>query len=273
MIHLPYCTRLVFLLFSAGLFCCFSGTTSAAAIEKGYLTGSVILENNTPMSGAFIYLHGVDRDNPNDGVFWRAPDHIVGQLDRYGRFDVEIEAGDYYLTIIKRSSGRIWGPLQQGDMYYLHRITAGTKKIVSIRPGQETNLGKVEGRLFAGRGVAGYPEYKEIAVIYGTLTDNQSRPVPNAFILIYSEPDQMGPTLFSAGPSKADGSYSLSFYEEGKYYLVARTAGSGNPAATDIEQSGILLGRYGGKKHQPILINNNDVKTGIDITLFPFETE
>ena len=108
--------------------------------------------------------------SPDDGVFWRAPDYIAGQLDRHGKFDVEVTAGDYYLTIIKRVSGKIWGPLQEGDIYYLQSVAVGEKKMLTIMAGRETDLDRLEGKRFAGRGVAGYSEYVEIAAISGTLT-------------------------------------------------------------------------------------------------------
>jgi len=87
--------------------------------------------------------------------------------------------------------------------------------------------------------------------------------VPNAYILLYSEPDRLGPPLFSGGPSKADGSYTVTFQEEGTYYLVAKLSEEVAPGAKGIVRPGIMLGKYGGKNHQPLTIKRDEVKTGV----------
>ena len=75
----------------------------------------------------------------------------------------------------------------------------------------------MEGYRYTTQGITDYPNAVAIASIYGTLTDREGKPVPNAYILLYSEPDRLGPPLFSGGPSKADGSYTVTFQEEGTY--------------------------------------------------------
>ena len=50
---------------------------------------------------------------------------------------MEVAVGNYYLTIIKRASGKVLESLQEGDIYYLHRISVGTNKVISIRTGKK----------------------------------------------------------------------------------------------------------------------------------------
>jgi len=250
-------------------------STGKKTTATGYLTGEVAMVDGTPLSGAFVYLFDAEKKQPagmkqtGEAGFWWELDQIAGQLDRHGRFDVEVPVGSYHLTIIKRTSGKIMEPLQQGDLYYRHRVSADANKSITIKTGEETNLGKLVAYQYTARGVTDYPNAVAIASIYGTLTDKEGEPVPDAYILVYSEPDRLGPPLFSGGPSKADGSYNMMFYEEGTYYLVAKAGTGFDPGIRGISRPDIMLGRYGGNNHKPLIIKKNDVITGIDIVLQP----
>jgi hypothetical protein len=141
--------------------------------------------------------------------------------------------------------------------------------MVRIKEGEAENLGKLVGHRYTAREITDYPDYKGIASINGTLADMEGKFVAGAYILVYGEPDRLGPPLFSGGPSKADGSYNLMFYEEGTYYLIAKSSEEVGPGKKEIIQPGIMLGRYGGLSSKPLIIKKDDVKTGIDIVLQP----
>jgi hypothetical protein len=248
-------------------------TFSSEHDSVGILTGTVVLPDGAPMGGAFVYLFEAASTMTPAGTFRRTPDQIAGQSDRKGHFDVEVPAGEYYLSIIRRKSGKIWGAVQPGDRLYIHRDEKMTRRTISIHAGATLDLGALVGAVITEETKQDRFGIQEIAVIYGTLHDRQQQPVAGATVLAYGEPNRVGQPLFASGPSKADGSYSLKFYHEGTYYLVARTGYPGNESRFLQTTETVLMGKYGGPTtHAPLLINPDLVKTGIDITLYPLAT-
>ena len=59
----------------------------------------------------------------------------------------------------------------------------------------------------------------------------------------------------------------MMFYEEGTYYLVAKSDEEVGPGTKGVLQPDILLGRYGGANEKSLVIKKGDVKKGIDIVL------
>jgi hypothetical protein len=243
----------------------------AQAQEKGILKGEVRLPTGEPLSGGFVYLFDATTGRPPaPGVWWRVPDFIAGQVDRAGRFEVEVPQGEYFFGIIKRTSGQIWGPPTDGDMFYFHRDKGGRIKGVFVKAGETTDLGSLVGRVYrVGPKVVPEELKKEIGEIKGKLATPDGKPVVDAVVLAYTQPNVVGKPKFVSERSKADGSYVLRL-PAGTYYLVARTPGkraAGPPRwAPSME---MLLGRYGGKTHLPVSVKAGEVKAGIDILMKP----
>lgn len=243
------------------------GSVRRENVVTGYLSGEVIMEDGSPLADAIVYLFSADKKQPADrklssgGQFRGEQNQVVGQLDGHGTFKLTVPAGKYTLAIIKRTSGEVLEPLREGDFYYLHRFSGGANTIVTINDGGETNLGRLVAHRYTAGGIADYPEYIGIASMTGTVRNSEGKPVAGASILIYREPGSLGPPLFSAGPSRDDGTFHVLFYEEGTYYLVAKLTDKGSP--------GIQLGRYGGEKGMPLVIKKNARIRGVDIVLHP----
>jgi len=231
---------------------------------KGYITGVVKLEDGEPLSMAFVYLFDAKQGSV-PRAFLRVPDHIAGQVGRNGRFEVEAAEGEYFLGIIKRASGAVWGPPQEGDRFYFHRDEDGKSINIAVKAGETTDLGELTAKTFEGP-VA--PATQVVAKIKGKLTDEEGKPVKDALVMAYTEPNRLGRPRYLSEPSSEDGSYTLQVREVGKFYLVARTRsvmgmGSGSPWAP---QEDMLLGRYDGGI-TPVEVKEGDEVRGIDIRM------
>lgn len=236
----------------------------SAVDNRGYITGVVKFEDGAPMSMAFVYLFDATKGQV-PRAFLRVPDSIAGQVDRNGKFDVEAAEGVYYIGIIKRASGAVWGPPQEGDNFYFHRDAEGKAINVTVKAGETVDLGTLTAKTFEGP-VA--PASGVVAEIKGRLTDEEGKPVEGALVMAYLEPNRLGRPRYLSEPSGEDGYYTLKVREEGMFYLVARTRsvmgmGSGRPWAP---QEDMLLGRYDGGITPVEVKQGADVK-GIDIRM------
>lgn len=232
---------------------------SAAEEGTGVITGSWITKKYGPMAGAQVLLFDVAKGPaPASHKYLRLPD-AGAPVDADGKFQVRVPAGKYYLVMRKRLDPASAGPPQEGDPQYYARLRNGKPKVMTVRAGKTTNVGKITEAI---------PYHREKVVIApgttgieGVVADDQGHPVAGVRVLAYDSAGMVGMPRYASDMTGKDGKYFLLVNEPGSYYLKIRTHyGGGRPA------EGELMGTFEQEgKPAPVRVEKGSIVRGIDI--------
>jgi hypothetical protein len=199
------------------------------------IAGQVTASHGEPTTGVYIYAYRNMRSN------LRGPADFEAQVDKYGRYFLDLVEGDYYLVARMRQSGADAGPPKPGDAWALPATNPTT-----VIPGEVTTVNLVlqgiaqpmlmrEGTLTSGD--TGFT---------GLLIDAEGQPLTGAFVIAYPEADfQRMPSATSPAVG-ADGRFHLYVERTGQWCLAARTRTRGQPITGEpygllnIKESGCL---------------------------------
>src|SRR6185369_13305613 len=164
--------------------CCTIAFLSAATVAladapvQGNLTGQFKITAGTPMSGAIAYFYNLATGPaPSRDRYWRVPDHIR-ELDKDGRFTIQLVPGDYNVGVIKRHGAAQIGPPQEGDVFLLNLDGKGKPRKITVKSGETVDMGAVSG----SQQPAASPASEAITAIAGTVQDSEGKPVEGALV-------------------------------------------------------------------------------------------
>lgn len=191
------------------------------------ITGRVTIDGKTPMANGVVLLFSQAMGAPpNPYRYWRIPD-LITPLDSVGRFLVEVPEGTYYLMVAQKSPDREIGPPSDKEYLYFHGDKKGNPKPILVGPGAKVDLGSLKAGIWTpGMIVRG----KGITAAEGIVADLEGKPVENAVVLAYLNPEAVGRPAYVSDRSDRKGRYLLRVHDGGTYYLKVRSViGGGTP--------------------------------------------
>lgn len=168
------------------------------------------------------------------------------------------------MGVIKRASGKLAGPPEEGELFLPSPDHNGVFKKYGVKPGETTNIGIVA-EIVPFRSAA-HESKEPVTAIEGTVADESGKPVENAIVFVFPKKDVQGKPLFVSGKTGKDGRFAVKLSEGGTYYLKARSVyGGGRPNPKEI------MGLYGKKDVPfPVTVETGKITGGIALGGFRF---
>ncbi|MDO3379029.1 hypothetical protein [Geoalkalibacter halelectricus] len=222
--------------------------TAQVDLDEGVI--GQVLADGTPVADALVYVY-LDPNSRFKGMGYA----ILGPTDADGLFAMELPPGRYYFLVRKRRQAAAVGPLQAGDHFgYWHGNP------LQIQPGEVQRLAvslqelpqrveDLQSSLFGRNSIA------------GQVRDREGQPVAGMRVLLYDDPQMLNRPLFVSRPTDAEGRYQLSFPDEGRFYVGARSTLGGAPEPDE------FIGTYAGSADGSIRVEAGEQLQDIDIVV------
>ncbi len=236
---------------------------AAQDVETGTVTGRVVVEGKVDSALAWgqVMFYNVETGPlPLPYKYERTPD-VSRDLDVDGGFSLELPAGVYYISAVKRLSGDRLGPPQLGD--YVSRDLNETKKPkkYSIKAGEVLQLGELEAIKLSAENLS---ERRITTAIEGTVIDAEGKPVVGAVVVAFSQSYIGKKPLFVSDKTDTNGKYILPLIE-GTYFLRARNSFAAGPP-----QPGQIVGYFGEGRPAPIKVQDCEILKDINFDVIVF---
>jgi len=226
--------QLVVTVFCAIAFLSAATVALADAPKPGNLTGQFMISTGTPMSGAVVYFYNLATGPaPSRDRYWRVPDHVK-ELDKDGRFTIQLVAGNYFVGAVKRHGAAKIGPPQAGDLFLLSLDDKGKSRKITVKSGETVDMGVISGTQQPAESSAS----EAVTAIAGTVLDSEGKPVEGALVFAFTTPTVVGKPLFVSERSGKDGSFLLRVHEGGTFFLKLRNTFGGGPPLAGAVQDG-----------------------------------
>ena len=227
----------------------------AEKFETGLISGQMMIKGGGSMSGGMIVFFKSDEGPvPNPNRYLRIPDEVA-DLDEEGRFRVVLPEGKYFMGAIKRMSGDMIGPPQDGDYFFISQDAEGLPFVYAIEKDKNLNIGIIAEAVPFKRVV---PE--DATGIKGIISELNGNPVEGAIVFAYFTETMTGLPPFASYRTGKDGKYFISVSHAGKYYLRVRDKYGGGPPV-----SGAIMGGYGEEKPAPVTVKTGEITERMDI--------
>jgi hypothetical protein len=233
----------------------FAAPLYAEVIETGWISGQMMIKDGGPMSsGMIVFFKAEEGPVPNPNRYLRIPDEVA-DLDKEGRFRVALTSGKYFMGAIKRMSGEMIGPPQDGDYFFISQDSKGLPFVYSIEKDKNLNIGIIAEAVPFKREIP-----KDATGITGIISDLNGNPVRGAIVFAYFTETMTGLPPFTSYRTGKDGKYLINVSHSGKYYLRVRDIYGGGPPV-----SGAIMGGYGEEKPAPVTVKSGEITEGMDI--------
>lgn len=233
----------------------FAAHISAEEVATGWLSGQIMIKDGGPMSGGMVVFFDAGTGPPPDpDRFVRTPDQI-GDLDEEGKFRIMLPVGKYYMGAIKRMSGEMIGPPQDGDYFFIRRDKDGIAVAYIIEKDKSQSVGVVSEAVPFKRKIA-----EGVSGISGTIIDMSGNPVGGAIVFAYITETMTGIPPFTSYKTGPDGKYFIAVDKGGNYYLRVRDVYGGGPPV-----AGSVMGGYGEEKPAAVAVKTGELTQGITI--------
>jgi hypothetical protein len=227
----------------------------AEEIETGWISGQMMIKGGGPMSdGMVVFFRADEGPVPNPNKYLRIPDEVAN-LDDEGKFSVPLPLGKYFMGAVKRMSGELIGPPQDGDYFFISHDTEGAPVTYMIETGKNLNVGIISEAVPFKRTIS-----EDATGIAGIIRYLSGNPVEGAIVFAYFTETMRGLPLFTSYRTGKDGKYLISVSHSGKYYLRVRDLYGGGPPV-----AGAIMGAYGKEKPAAVIVKAGEVTRGIDI--------
>jgi hypothetical protein len=180
-----------------------------------------ITHQGEPVSRAFVYIY----TETDAGLIGPSYGEAI-QVDKEGRFTVNLPAGRYSLVARKRADGSRSGALAPGDLnanYPGNPIEVRSGEILTLN---DFILEKVDADVHAQRQADGVFTKTE-TLLHGQVVDADELPVSDVYVFAYLDSRMVGKPVHMSVPTGADGQFSLFLSDGGTYYIGARSAFGG----------------------------------------------
>jgi hypothetical protein len=210
--------------------------TATQVDTGGSISGQVMIKSNFPMTNAVVLLFNKDMGAPpHPHKYWRIPDMITN-TDNKGKFSIELQHGTYYLMVAQKDPNGEIGPPKKKEFLYFHGDKNGNARPITVTPGSKIDLGILaKSTVWTPKMVL---QDKDMTAVEGIVVDMEGKPVNNAVVFAYLNPEAAGKPAFVSDRSDKKGRYQLRLYEGGTYYLKVRSViGGGTPKAGEYQNT------------------------------------
>ena len=216
-----------------------------AAPERGTVSGCVERANHATYRGVAALWPALPGKAPDPRRAIRPP-AVSTSLNNDGCFVLQAKPGDYFVgAVVRLTEGGWQGPPRPGDMVFLSPDAAGKNEVVTVRPGETTDVG----RHTLGWPYAGFSPANAQLSISGRLTDKDGKPLSGLLVFAFTDSTMSKEPLAVSEPSDSSGRYLLRLPEPAIVYLrVRENYGRRNPL------DGGYMGVYGGASPQPVSV-------------------
>lgn len=199
-------------------------TPEMRSTGEGSSLEGIVTYRDAPLERLYLNIY---RDGSQN---FRGPAMATYPVGSGGQFRVKVPPGKYFVIARKRLRGGMYGPMEIGDYfnyYPSNPVFVGENEKVRFNLETVTRLSQLE------EGKVPLPSIK------GNIIGSGGGPVEGVRVFAYSPDKLSGRPLYFSDPSNAEGRFSLSIPESGKFSLVAREK-FGGPARSG-EYSGTYL--------------------------------
>jgi len=176
-----------------------------------------------------------------------------------GSYTVELVEGRYYIVARKRARGDNTGPIMKGDFY-----TVNPGNPVVVEPGKyetvDLELEKMRDPMF----LRATSREESDTGIRGTIVDEEGRPVPWVFAMLYKDNDMKRIPDYTSAVTSPDGKFVIYLPSGGRYWLAARKNLRERPVA------GEPYGLYRGSPDYSIQVPDGRFVENVTLTLEPY---
>jgi hypothetical protein len=198
----------------------------------GVLTGQFMKYGKTPLANGRLYIYDKAMGPPSADRYVRVPDQII-DLDKDGKFLLQLPAGIYFLSAVKEPAGVVMGPPPEGEPIYFKMDAKKEIQPFTVRAGKKTNTGVVTTSLPYKRSISGN-DGSGVTMIEGSVIDENDAPVEGAVILAHLRPGIQDKASYVSERTAKDGKFILRVTDGGTYYLRVRSEYRGGaPSAGD----------------------------------------
>ncbi|MEN8263912.1 MAG: carboxypeptidase-like regulatory domain-containing protein [Nitrospirota bacterium] len=227
----------------------------AEEIDTGWISGQMMIKDGGPMAGGIVVFFKADEGPvPDHDRYFRIPNEIAN-LDNKGKFRIALPAGRYFMGAIKRKSGELVGPPQNGDYFFMSQDTKGNPHAYTVKKDQKLDIGIISKAVPFKRMVP-----KDVSGITGVIQNVNGVPLKGAIVFAYLTETMTGLPLFTSYRTGMDGKYLITMDRGGNYYLRVRDIYGGGPPVR-----GAIMGGYGQGKATAVNVKTGEITEGIDI--------
>jgi hypothetical protein len=215
----------------------------------------MMIKGGGPMSGGIVVFFKADEGPvPDHDRYFRIPNEVA-DLDDEGKFRISLPSGRYFMGAIKRKSGELVGPPQDGDYFFMSQDTKSNPHAYTIKKDHTLNIGILSKAVPFKRMIA-----KDVSGIAGVIRDVNGIPLKGAIVFAYVTGTMTGLPLFTSYRTGMDGKYLITMDRGGNYYLRVRDIYGGGPPVP-----GAIMGGYGQEKPTAVTVKTGEITEGIDI--------
>ncbi len=235
--------------------CFLAGSVHAEDVSIGWISGQMMIKDGGPLSGGMVvFFKAEEGPVPHPNKYVRIPDEVA-DMDKDGKFRVALPAGKYFMGAIKRLSGELIGPPQDGDYFFISQDAEGVPQVYALEKDKNLNVGIIAEATPFKRVV---PD--DASGITGVIRAQNGEPVEGAIVFAYFTETMTGLPPFTSYRTGPDGVYLITVSHAGKYYLRVRDVYGGGPPIT-----GAVMGGYGEEKSEAVTVKIAKITKGIDI--------
>lgn len=186
-----------------------------ALAANGIISGRLMIDDDQPFADGIVLLYNADLGPPPAPERYRLIADHMAESDSRGVFRTKLPAGNYYLCAVKRINKQHTCHISEGDLLLFSLDEKGLQKIHRVTENEQLNLSVISG----ARPMTAVTAGTGITSIEGTIQDEAGNPIAGAAIVACMKPKCEGKQLFSAEPSKNDGTFSINVHQGGVFYL------------------------------------------------------
>ncbi len=236
---------------------CFTASAFADNLDFGKMSGQLMIKDGGPLSnGMVVFFRADEGPVPDPDRYLRIPDEVT-DLDDKGFFSIRLRAGRYFMGAIKRMSGELIGPPDNGDYFFISQDSAMNPRTFVIEKDKNLKIGTISEAVPFKRAIS-----DDATGISGTIRNTKKEPVKGAIVFAYFTATMTGLPPFTSYRTGDDGKYFISVSHKGKYYLRVRDVYGGGPPVP-----GALMGSYGEDKPAAVEVKRGKITRNIDMSV------
>jgi hypothetical protein len=190
-------------------------------VPTGVLIGQFKKNGKTPLANGRLFIYNKAMGPPSADRYVRVPD-MLAELNKDGKFELQLPAGTYYLSAVNAPDGMPMGPPPEGEPVYFKMNAKKEILPFTVFTDKRTDAGIISSSLPHKRGYTGKFD-SNATMIEGTVIDENGAPVEGAVILAHLNPGINEKASYVSERTAKDGKFVLRVIDGCTYYLRVRS--------------------------------------------------